>query len=56
MLRSFGVHVVEVGEVEGFARSVGNHGPRWVNEALKKDLKTDPELDPARRFVERLLA
>ncbi len=55
-LRSFGVHVVEVGEVEGFARSVGNHGPKWVNEALKKDLKGDPELEPARKFVERLMA
>lgn len=55
-LRSYGVHVVEVGEVEGFARSVGNHGPKWVNETLKKDLKADPELEPARKFVERLMA
>lgn len=55
-LRGMGVHVVEVGEVEGFARSVGNHGPKWVNEALKKNLMQDIELEQARRFVARLLA
>lgn len=55
-LRNYGVHVVEVGEVEGFARSVGNHGPKWVNEALKKDLKADPEFEAARKFVERVVA
>jgi predicted ATPase len=55
-LRGYGVHIVEVGEVEGFVRSVGNHGPKWVNEALKKNLKVDSELETARRFVERLVA
>ena len=55
-LKGYGVHIVEVGEVESFVRSVGNHGPKWVNEALKKDLRSDPELEPARKFVSELLA
>lgn len=55
-LRGIGVHIVEVGELERFAPSVGNHGPRWVNEALKKDLRADLELAAAREFVERLIS
>lgn len=50
-LNQNGIFVVEVGEVEGFARSVPGHGPSWVNEVLKKNLKNDPELRPARDFV-----
>ena len=55
-LRSAGLHVVEVGELEGFARTIGGHGPKWVNEALQRDLHKDPELDSAREFVEQLLS
>ena len=47
--------VVEVGELEGFVRSIGNHGPKWVNEVLEKDLANDRELEDARRFIEKLL-
>ena len=50
-LKQHGIYIVEVGELESFARSVGNHGPRWVNEVLKKNLKTETELEHARRFV-----
>jgi energy-coupling factor transporter ATP-binding protein EcfA2 len=49
-LRRIGLHVVEVGELEGFARTVGGHGPKWVNEVLSKDLVNDPELSQARHF------
>ena len=55
-LKEYGIHIVEVGEVESFVRSVGSHGPRWVNEALKKDLRGEKELAPAREFVSELLA
>lgn len=55
-LRNIGIHVVEVGELEKFVPSVGMHGPKWVNHALKKDLKNDPELGPARDFVRRLIS
>lgn len=54
-LQRWGIFVVEVGELEGFVRSVGNHGPKWVNEVLKKDLVGDPELSSARQYVEKLL-
>ena len=50
-LRSAGVIVVPVGEVEGFAKSIGGHGPAWVNEVLKKDLGSDSELAAAQAFV-----
>lgn len=50
-----GLFILEVGELESFARSVGNHGPKWVSEVLTKDLKNDPELEPARKFVQQLL-
>jgi len=50
-----GLFVVEVGESEGFARSVGGHGPQWVNEVLPKLVARDPELNLAREFVKRLL-
>lgn len=55
-LRSQGIFVVEVGELEGFARSVGGHGPAWVTEAIQKNLKLDPELEDARRFVRSIFA
>ncbi len=51
-LKEKGLYVVEYGELEGFVRSVGNHGPKWVNEVLKKNLMNDPELLNARNFVE----
>lgn len=54
-LRERGLHIVEVGELESFCRSVGNHGPKWVNGVLEKDLKSDTELDDARRFVRSLI-
>ena len=50
-LKKQGLYIVEVGEVEKFCKSVGNHGPKWVNEVLEKNLKKGAELAPARRFV-----
>ncbi len=54
-LRSVGLFVVEVGEVEGFARSIGGHGPKWVNAVLAKNLSNDPELETARQFVKTVV-
>lgn len=50
-----GLFVVPVGELEGFCRSVGNHGPKWVNEVLEKDLSNDPSLEAAKIFVGRFI-
>lgn len=46
-----GLLILEVGELESFVKSIGNHGPKWVSEVLTKDLKNDSELEPARQFV-----
>ena len=50
-----GLLIPEVGELESFVKSVGNHGPKWVSEVLTKDLKTDDELETARQFVRQLI-
>ena len=55
-LRAGGLHVVEVGELEGYVRTEGGHGPRWVNAVLTRELATDPELEAARKFVLALAA
>lgn len=54
-LEASGVFVVPVGELEGFARSAGGHGPAWVAEVLKQDLSSSSELEPARQFVRKLV-
>jgi AAA domain, putative AbiEii toxin, Type IV TA system/Overcoming lysogenization defect protein-like, TOPRIM domain len=52
-LTAKGVFVVPVGELESFAKSVGGHGPSWVNTVLEtKDLDADEELLEARRFTD----
>lgn len=53
-LKTCGIFVVEVGEVECFVRSVGNHGPKWVNVALEKDLSSN-EFDAAKKFVGEII-
>lgn len=53
-LRENGVFIVEVGELESFVKSIGNHGPKWVNEVLVKDLANDPELLIAREFIKEV--
>lgn len=54
-LKGKGFHVVEVGELECFVKTEGNHGPAWVNSVLIKNLADDPELEEARKFVRALL-
>ena len=55
-LETMGIFVVPVGELEGFCRTVGNHGPGWVAEVLKKNLIADQELEEARNFVAKIIA
>lgn len=54
-LGRIGIHVVPVGEVEGFLRTIGGHGQKWVNEVLQLDLSADVRLEDARRFTRRIL-
>ena len=30
------IYMVPVGELEGFVKEIGNHGPQWVNEVFEK--------------------
>ena len=54
-LKEKGFLVLEVGELESFVKSIGNHGPKWVSEVLTKDLTSDIELEPARQFVKQFI-
>jgi len=54
-LKDKGFLILEVGELESFVKSVGNHGPKWVAEVLTKNLNTDPELEIARQFVKQFI-
>ncbi|WP_081884940.1 ATP-dependent nuclease [Paraburkholderia kururiensis] len=54
MLRKLGLHVVEVGEMECFNKSVAGHGSKWVNEVMTLNLADDPDLREAREFVSDL--
>lgn len=50
-----GLWLVPVGELEGFCKSVGGHGPRWVQQVIEnRDLATDSHLESARKFVKEL--
>jgi AAA domain, putative AbiEii toxin, Type IV TA system len=53
-LAAIGVFILDVGQLESFDKSVGGHGPAWVNKVLEKDLNRK-ELATARRFVERVM-
>jgi hypothetical protein len=55
-LKKKGLFIVEVGQLEGFCRSIGNHGPKWVNEVMAKNLKDDTELETARRFIQDVIS
>jgi hypothetical protein len=55
-LRAIGLFIVESGEIESFAPTIGLDGTRWVAEVLKRDLAKDAELESARRFVSDLFA
>lgn len=54
-INSLNLFIVEVGEVECFVKSVGNHGPKWVSEVLTRDIDNDPEFDEARQFVAKII-
>jgi hypothetical protein len=55
LCQAVGLWVVPVGELEGFCKSIGGHGPRWVQQVVEnKNLAEDSELAPARDFVRDL--
>ena len=54
LCKQIGLWIVPVGELKGFCKSVGNHGPRWVQQVIEeRDLATDPGLEQAALSCER---
>ena len=55
LCNNVGLWIVPVGELEGFCKSIGGHGPPWVRQVLaSRDLSTDSELQRARAFVRQI--
>ena len=53
----YGLWIVPVGEIEGFCRSIGSHGPGFVEKVLEeRNLEADPELQEARDFIGKIWA
>lgn len=56
ILKMHGIHVVPVGELECFIRSIGGHGPEWVNKVLEKYPNLNNAVyKEAREFIEEIL-
>jgi hypothetical protein len=54
-LQEMGLWVVPVGEMEGFCRSIGGHGPSWARQVIsERELRTDSDLEDAREFVRKI--
>lgn len=52
LLRSKGIFIVPVGELEGFIKEVGGHGPEWTNHVLEKYPDLDNEIyKPIKDFI-----
>ena len=57
LCNQIGLWIVPVGEFEGFCKSVGDYGPRWVQQVIEqKNLADDAELEAARKFVQQMWA
>jgi hypothetical protein len=51
----FGLWIVPVGELEGFCKLEGGHGPAWVQHVMENhNLATDPQLAEARAFIRQV--
>lgn len=53
-LKSLGIFLVPVGEIENFSAETGLHGPKFVNKFLDERDLSDSELSPLREFVKEL--
>ena len=55
LCKQMGLWIVPVGELEGFCKAIGGHGPAWVQQVIEqRDLAKDPDLEQARKFVREI--
>jgi len=54
-LRSLGLFIVPVGELERFAPQIGEHGPKWLSGVLEQGLHRGEPARAARLFVRDVL-
>ena len=55
LCNKIGLWIVPVGQLEGFCKSIGDRGPRWVQHVIdQKNLANDPDLWQARGFVKQI--
>jgi hypothetical protein len=54
-LRTIGLFVVPVGELERWEPAVPNHGTAWVNEVLDRELHVNPT-NGSDAFIEEVAA
>ena len=53
--KAMGLWIVPVGELDGFCKSIGGHGPGWVQQVIEqRNLSNDPELENARQFMREI--
>lgn len=54
--RLHNIFIVPVGELEGFVKAVGGHGPEWVNDVLEQypDLN-DSVYKDLREFIKGMM-
>lgn len=53
--RNHGLFIVPEGELEGFNRSLGNHGPKWLAKVVVGEIASSPAYSSARTFVSEVL-
>lgn len=52
ILQKKGIYIVPVGELEGFVKEIGGHGPEWVNTLLERYPNFGTEIyKPIRQFI-----
>lgn len=55
ILKEHGIYIVPVGELECFIKTVGGHGPEWVNTVLEKYPNLDdPVYEEISKFIQSI--
>ncbi len=56
IFKSAGLFIVQVGEMEGFDKTINKEKKEWVYTVLEKyDLAVEPKLEDARKFVQEII-